>query len=371
MISFDDKSWSDVTKPTLIIRPDIAKANIARMAQKAHRSGVAFRPHFKTHQSAQVGEWFREAGVSAITVSSVAMAHYFADAGWNDITIAFPVNIRELGDIQALAKRITLHLLVETTETVQLLAQTVTAPVNLWIKIDTGYKRTGIHWEDTDKQMSVVSAIKQYAHLSLRGLLTYNARGYDAKTPEAMVTTYHEIVSRSQFAQQALETKGVSTELSIGDTPCCSVVTDFQGVTEIRPGNFVFYDFMQLALGSCSQENIALAVACPVVAKHPERGTAIIYGGAVHLSKDFVEVAGVRKFGVVALPDTEQNWLVQEGAFVSALSQEHGTVKLPPALLEQLSIGDLLLIVPAHSCLAVNDIRQYRTLEGKTFAAWS
>jgi D-serine deaminase-like pyridoxal phosphate-dependent protein len=79
----------------------------------------------------------------------------------------------------------------------------------------------------------------------------------------------------------------------------------------------------------------------------------------------------VRKFGVVALPGSKQNWQVQEGAFVSALSQEHGTVKLPPELLEQLSTGDLLLIVPAHSCLAVNDIRQYRTLEGKTFAAWS
>ena len=86
----------ELERPTLLVNPVIAQQNIAFMAEKARRQGIRFRPHFKTHQSAAVGEWFRQVGVTAITVSSVDMALYFADHGWDDITIAFPVNIRQM-----------------------------------------------------------------------------------------------------------------------------------------------------------------------------------------------------------------------------------------------------------------------------------
>src|SRR6476620_10300974 len=85
-----------ITRPTLLLDEARCRRNIERMASKARRSNVRFRPHFKTHQSAQIGEWFREAGVNAITVSSVKMAEYFASHGWDDITIAFPANWREI-----------------------------------------------------------------------------------------------------------------------------------------------------------------------------------------------------------------------------------------------------------------------------------
>ena len=84
--------WTDaIEKPTLILDPTICRANIQRMAERAKRNNVKFRPHSKTHQSAMVSEWFREVGVDAITVSSVEMATYFAENGWKDITIAFTV----------------------------------------------------------------------------------------------------------------------------------------------------------------------------------------------------------------------------------------------------------------------------------------
>jgi D-serine deaminase-like pyridoxal phosphate-dependent protein len=91
-----------------------ALRNIERMAKKARSSGVRFRPHFKTHQSAQIGEWFKDHGVETITVSSVEMAVYFADHGWQDVTIAFPVNWREIDSINTLAARLRLHLLVDS-----------------------------------------------------------------------------------------------------------------------------------------------------------------------------------------------------------------------------------------------------------------
>jgi D-serine deaminase-like pyridoxal phosphate-dependent protein len=109
----------------------IAKRNIKRMAEKARRSDVRFRPHVKTHQSATIGEWFRAEGVSGITVSSLDMAEYFAENGWDDITVAFPANWLQIDLIKRLAERIRLNLLVESTESVEFLAQNLPSPVNI------------------------------------------------------------------------------------------------------------------------------------------------------------------------------------------------------------------------------------------------
>ncbi len=109
---------NNLVKPTLLLNKSRVLRNIEIMINKAARSEVRFRPHFKTHQSAAIGAWFQERGVAAITVSSVDMARYFANHGWQDITIAFPVNMREIDKINALAETITLHLLVEAEESV-------------------------------------------------------------------------------------------------------------------------------------------------------------------------------------------------------------------------------------------------------------
>ena len=106
----------NIIKPTLLVDLRKCKANIAKMAQKAQKSRVIFRPHFKTHQSHEIGELFREVGITKITVSSVEMAFFFAQHGWNDITIAFPINILELEDINKLAQNIQLNLLLESVE---------------------------------------------------------------------------------------------------------------------------------------------------------------------------------------------------------------------------------------------------------------
>jgi len=101
-------------RPTLLLDKEKCLHNIQKMKEKADKNGVKFRPHFKTHQSAEVGEWFRDAGVEAITVSSVTMARYFASHGWKDISIAFPVNFAEVDEINELAKTIRLNLLIES-----------------------------------------------------------------------------------------------------------------------------------------------------------------------------------------------------------------------------------------------------------------
>jgi D-serine deaminase-like pyridoxal phosphate-dependent protein len=357
-----------IHKPTLLLDKSKALQNIEKMAAKARKSNVRFRPHFKTHQSAGIGEWFRECGVAAITVSSVEMALYFAQYGWKDITIAFPANILEIENINRLASSIKLHLLVESKETVAFLTQNLRDAVDVWIKIDVGYHRTGIHWHHFDEIAALAHSIKQLKRMTFKGLLTHSGHAYRARFPAEVTAIYLESVQRLREIKKRLVAQGFpDTRISIGDTPSCSIVENFSDVDEIRPGNFVFYDVTQLTIGSCQEENIAVAVACPVVAKHLERNEIVIYGGAVHLSKEFlVDKNGKKIFGYVTLLN-ENGWSpLIENTYISALSQEHGIIKTDSGFFEKINIGDVLLILPVHSCLTVNLSKQYLTLDGKT-----
>jgi D-serine deaminase-like pyridoxal phosphate-dependent protein len=349
-----------IIKPTLLLNETIARRNIAQMASRAMQNKVAFRPHFKTHQSAEIGEWFRENDVETITVSSVDMAVYFVQNGWRDITIAFPVNIREIEAINQLASDINLNLLVESSEVVSFLAEKLTSNVQIWLKADVGYGRTGIPTADLDKFMALVEQIETSAKLSFKGLLTHAGHIYRARGRAEIETIYHDMVNRLKHVQKDLP----QALLSIGDTPSCSVMENLSAVDEIRPGNFIFYDLMQCQIGSCSEKDIAVAVACPVVAKHPERGELVIYGGAVHLSKEFITVDGQQSFGKIAfLNETEWSEAIA-GAYISALSQEHGIIKIDETTMKQVKIGDLLVVLPIHSCLVVNLMKNYRILKG-------
>ena len=362
----------NIIKPTLLIDKDRAMRNIARMARKSQKNGVRFRPHFKTHQSAEIGEWFRRAGVTAITVSSADMAEYFAAHGWRDITLAFPVNPCEIKKINHLARTIDLHLLLESEDSVHFLNRHLLTPVKIWIKIDSGYHRTGLLWDDFSSIGTLCETIRQNEKLSLQGFLTHAGHSYQARSSTQARKIYHESVERMNAARQRVRQTipNLSLELSVGDTPGCSTSEDLGRVEEIRPGNFVFYDAMQLEIGSCDEEDIALAVGCPVVAKHPERQELVIYGGAVHLSKESLSVCSENGdtqtiYGYVALP-TECGWgEKRQGSVVTRLSQEHGIIHADPELFERTSLGDPLIVLPVHSCLTVNLLRRYHTLDGE------
>ncbi len=363
----------NIEKPTLLLDGHRARRNIARMAEKARKSGVRFRPHFKTHRSARIGEWFRDEGVQAITVSSVDMARYFAQNGWKDITVAFPVNIREMHSIDFLAHEIRLGLLVESTDVLPPLDKGLGAAADAWIKVDVGYGRTGIDWRQSSTLVQLAREIQGSNRLHLRGLLTHAGHSYHAASTEALRSIYRDSVDRISAARAALQSAGFTgLEVSVGDTPTCSVVEDFGAVDEIRPGNFVFYDVKQLNIGSCCEEQIAVAVACPVVAKHPERNEVVLYGGAVHLSKDSLVLrGGTQIFGRVALWEGASWGQVLADTYVSSLSQEHGIVRTTPDLMTQIAVGDLLTVLPVHSCLLAYLLRDYHTLAGEILPSQS
>lgn len=172
-----------IRKPTLVLNSRICRENIQTMAYKAHENHVLFRPHFKTHQSAEIGAWFREQGVFAITVSSVSMAKYFALHGWTDITIAFPANICEIDEMNQLASSVELNLLIESADTAQFLSKKLTSACGYFIKIDMGYHRTGIAYSNT-KQIDFVLMNSDPEILKFRGFLTHNGNTYHSSTVE-------------------------------------------------------------------------------------------------------------------------------------------------------------------------------------------
>ena len=355
-------------KPTLIMDEIRVKRNIARMAAKARAGKVNFRPHFKTHQSATIGEWFRDVGVKAITVSSVDMAEQFAQAGWRDITVAVPVNLLEIDRINELAGKITLHVLVDSALAVEKLISQLNNPINLWIKIDVGYHRCGLLWYTAETIIALAQVIDQNRNLTFKGLLTHAGHTYHATTAVEVRKIHRQSLERLSELKQQLQTAGIPRcKISIGDTPGCSLAEDFTGADEIRPGNFVFYDLMQLRLGTCQAEDLALAVECPVIGKYPQRGEIVIFGGAVHLSKEFITGANNEPlFGCLAATVTDGWGAPDWQAPLTTLSQEHGIVQLSAERLRMIEISDTVIVLPVHSCLTANLFSEYHTIEGRS-----
>ena len=356
----------NIIRPTLILDEAVCRNNIRRMAQKAAGLGVRFRPHFKTHQSVKVGEWFRDEGVIAITVSSVQMAGYFAAAGWKDITIAFPVNILEIEPINRLTKFSKINLLVENKEVVNFLNDQLDSPVDVWVKIDTGYNRTGIEATDFELADAVVKAVAGSAKTNLKGFLTHSGQTYQANSIDEIMRRHFDSLLKLKNLKTRYGGMYGNLEISMGDTPAASVCENFSGVDELRPGNFVFYDLMQQNHGVCSFDDIAVKMVCPVVAIHPSRNEVVVHGGAVHFSKDYIlNTDGKKMFGRIIIDKEGQKVLMDTMNYLLALSQEHGILKVAQSQLQNFYVGQLVEIYPVHSCLTANLMGHYYTTTGE------
>ena len=336
--------------PTLLVDRRRARRNLDRMVETARRHGLRLRPHFKTHQSRVIGRWFAEVGIDGITVSSLEMARAFARDGWTDITVAFPFNPRETDAAAALADAIDLGLLVSDPMQVEILAA-AGIECGVWVKIDTGYGRAGVRW-DADRDIAALAgAIREAAELEFRGILTHAGHSYHAGGVEAIRAVHARALDRMRQARSAAG----GCPVSIGDTPGCSVADDFTGVDEIRPGNFIYYDLMQLRAGVCGETDIAAGVLCPVVEVRASDGVLVLCGGAVHLSKEFLpDGRGGRIYGQAARVEADGFGRLHPEAALVSLSQEHGLLKVGPEVCGATRPGDMVLILPVHSCLAAN-----------------
>ncbi len=351
-------SWiQQITHPTLLIDEAKAHANLERMATKAAQLHCVFRPHVKTHQSIEIARWYRDYDIRRIAVSSVRMAAYFAADGWDDILIAFPLNPLEWPVIRELSQRVTIGVTVSNLSAARWLQQHADSSVQVWIELEAGQQRTGFTRGQQESLPEACRLLLQNPHCVPAGILihagsTYQVRGKDQVTETAMAALH----SMQQVMHHIPEP--FRQQVSFGDTPSAMLANHFPGVTELRPGNFIFFDLMQSQIGSCTAADIALAVACPVVDSH------FLYGGAVHLSKDGILQGGRMVYGAVA-EATAAGWdttSLPDMPILTGLSQEHGWVDKQARALRP---GTIVPVLPVHSCLAAECLPYYLTTTGR------
>lgn len=361
----------NLNTPTLLLDTDRMQRNVVRMLQKAIHNHSLLRPHLKTPQSNAVARLLRAQGIERIAVSSLRMADYYAKDGWNDITVAFPLNILEMNLVNELAQRVNLQLLLDHPNTVEALAKQLKQPVEIMIEVDVGYGRSGVAVENVGFIEELIAAIQKASLLTFRGFLSHAGHTYNCRSREAVQGIFDEHRTKLHQLKSHFQSDFPDLIISYGDTPSCSMLEDLTGFEELRPGNFVFYDLTQEAIGSCTLDDIAVAVLCPVVGLYPMRSEIVVYGGGVHFSKDrLVLKDGQTIFGQVVDWQGDGWRIPNDFSYVRSLSQEHGVIKASPSLLARTHIGDQLAILPVHSCMTVDLMPFYRTLQGEQLPIW-
>ncbi|MBX2841322.1 MAG: alanine racemase [Flammeovirgaceae bacterium] len=358
----------NIIQPTLLLDKQKAIQNINRMSEKASRKGMAFTPHFKTHQSADIASWYKAFGVSKIKVSSLKMAKYFAKNGWENIVLAFPLNILEIPEINVLGKRIKLDVLIVNKESLNALKIQLTSSIGFYLEIDTGYHRIGIPSTEIKTISNLLEMAKENQHLQFEGFYCHAGHSYHLDSKKDFKKKFHQTIEALKQLKTHFNPDFSALKISFGDTPFCSVFEHFDSVDEFGPGNFVFYDLTQQQIGSCNYKNIAVAMACPVIAKYPERNNIVIHGGGIHFAKDSITINGHPFFGKVVNfdPSNSISWSNPiEGVTLTDLSQEHGTINAPDSFIAKTKIGDILTILPIHSCMAANSMGEFLTLDGE------
>ncbi len=203
--------------------------------------------------------------------------------------------------------------------------------------------------------------------MRFRGFLSHTGQTYSARSKEEVLNIHAGALMKTRSLKNHYRPEWPGLEISLGDTPACSVSELWDEVDEIRPGNFVFFDLMQYRLGVCRQAEIAARVVCPVVSRSVMRNEMVIYGGAIHLSKEFlIGQNGRKSYGAVLFPDSlSGNDEFPGDAWVAGLSQEHGIVRGPFEKIRDARPGDLVEIIPVHSCLAADLAGYYVTRDGE------
>ncbi|CAN5368211.1 D-TA family PLP-dependent enzyme [soil metagenome] len=349
-------------RPQAIVLEDNCRRNIHRMADKALELGAKFRPHFKTHQSIEIGKWFREAGISGITVSTPEMAEYFIDGGWDDITIGFPFYPGQIEALIRLSDRCHFRLFVHDPDQVRTLSNTIKNHVSVLIEIDAGYNRSGVSSEASDQINSIIEETYVSDKVNFHGFYIHDGDTYKVQGKEVVA----KVIERNLRAFSNLKEAYPDASLCLGDTPSSSLLTDLTDIDELSPGNLVFYDLMQINIGSCGYNDIGLLLKTPVAQEKPEADECIIHGGAVHFSKDRLTINGNVTYGQPVV--LHQNGTIEkiEDTSLIALSQEHGTIKGLRTLKKAYGADKLteVWICPVHSCLTANLFREYHSTSG-------
>ncbi len=348
--------------PALLIEKYKLVRNVASMADKARKSRVALRPHIKTHKCIEIANLQTEYGAQGITVSTSGEAEAFINAGFSDLTLAFPLIPNKIPHALKLAQRASLSVLVDHPSIITALEAGCIAAdqtMTVLLKVNSGYPRCGI---DPKQHGSIALAqqINDASHLTFGGILTHAGHAYYSKSRAELSSIAEEEQNiMLQFAQR-LQAEGLDPHtVSIGATPTATITDRFQeGITEIRPGNYVFFDNTQVMLGVCKLTDCALSVLASVVSVQSDY--IVIDAGASTLSKDVgaSHINPNQGYGVV-LASIHGEAPAQ--AKIVSLSHVHGKIQFDDH--SSFTPGDLIRIIPNHSCLTTSLFGHYYVID--------
>lgn len=362
-----------IRTPALLLDVERVRSNAGRISDIAKRNGVRLRPHIKTHKCVEVAKIQTAGHDGAITVSTLAEARAFAKHGFKDITYAVPVERGKFVEaIEILKGGIKLNLLTDDLATVKELddaSAKAGVKFDVFVKIDCGTHRVGVE-PHTAEAIEIPRQIQDAEALSFAGILTHAGHSYDVKTKEQIIeVAHHERDVMVELAERLREESIEVPTVSIGSTPTMSTIDHLDGIDEIRPGNYIFFDNFQATLGSCSFEDTALTVLAAVVHRDVSRNKLVVDAGAVALSKDRGPVGLDPGCGYGRVLDLDGN---ETGLRVTGMSQEHGEiVSDDAAMIRRFKVGDRVRILANHSCLTAAQHSHYSVLEkGKIVDRW-
>ena len=347
----------DVETPALLLHLDVVERNVAYMAARARQLGVALRPHAKTHKCVELGRLQLAQGARGLTVSTLVEAEVFARAGFDDLTWAFPIDPSHIPHARRIAEETgaTLRVVVDDERTARALAE---SGLHVWLKVDCGLHRAGVD-PASPYALSVARELGKERGLVFDGIVSHSGHAYRTTSkPEAAVVAESERSVMVGFAERVRKEGVPIREVSVGSTPAMAAAQHLPGVTEARPGNYVFYDRTMVLIGSCEPADVGVTVLATVVSHQPGAAHFIVDAGALELSKDPgpAHVAPQAMGAVRGAPELT----------VATLSQEHGLIRgdSPAALDGRFTVGTQVEIVPNHSCLTVPLFDEYHVIRG-------
>jgi D-serine deaminase-like pyridoxal phosphate-dependent protein len=334
--------------PALLV--DVARMtrNLARVSGDLARAGVAVRPHWKTSKCLEVARRQLSLGAVGFTCSTPAEVRALGEAGIRGLLWAhLPVGASKVAFAVEAVRRYGTTLMVDSVAVARPLAAALTESgltADLFLEVDTGLGRTGV---DPSAALAVAGELAAFPSLRLRGVMTHEGHLYGfgadrAGLDAAAVASATRLVG----VAEALRGGGYAIDVvSVGSTPGLAAGPYVTGVTEARPGTYVFEDGNQVRLGSCTLDDCALTVLARVVSTQ-RAGTAIIDAGSKSMSSD--AVSAETGYGLVL--DLEGRPL--DGVTFPRANEEHGFLAGPGTA--SLAVGDLVRILPHHGCATVN-----------------
>ena len=354
---------NDLPTPTLILDRERVRANTDEMRARIHAHGVALRPHAKTAKSVDVARMAVGDNGNALAVSTLREADYFLGQGFTDLVYAVCITPDKLDVAAALADRgAELKIITDNPAVAGAISSHASAH-RVLIEIDCGEHRTGVAADSPDLT-ELAAAVEQSGRSRILGVLTHAGHSYATRTPDAVAAVAEAERLAAVTAGQRLRDAGFQTPIiSVGSTPTATHGVTFDGVTEVRPGVYVFQDMFQAGIGSCSTDALALSVLASVIASHRDRGTIMLDAGGLALSKDRSTAGSNFDAGFGQIADLSGQLF--PGLRVNGVHQEHGEVLVEdPELFATLAVGTKVRIFPNHACMTAAAYEVYNVVDG-------